>query len=365
MQILKIDSFTEKNDPPFLKKENTWVRTKGLIDLQVNGFAGVDFNTPGITRDSLEYCLKKMLASGVTTCLPTIITASLPHLKSCLSNLESARKSSELAKTMIPGYHLEGPFISKLSGFSGCHPVDDISVIDEDVFSMLQDAAGGNINLVTLAPELEGALEFIKKLVHDGIIVALGHTAAGSNKIREAIKAGASLSTHLGNGTSSELTKDDNPIVAQLGEDELSASFIADGYHIPPNVLKVYLRSKCSERIVLISDATAGASAKHGSYRLGNIEILAGSGPVIYDKKTLRPLGSVTTLDQCVRNVMNWYNISLEEAVSWASENPLKIFLSSNLKSFLNLKEQKVWWKKGNGGWNVKAAQSGDFLFLN
>jgi N-acetylglucosamine-6-phosphate deacetylase len=346
-----------------LKNADKWVKTPGLVDLQVNGFGGVDFNTPGITLDSLEHSLEAMLASGVTTCLPTIITASEIHLKRCLADLETARNSSALAKTMIAGYHLEGPFLSTLPGFSGCHPVQEMGAVNPKLFLGLQDAAGGNIRLLTLAPEVDGALAFIEKLVSDGIIVALGHTAAGIDKIREAVEAGATLSTHLGNGTSSELRKNDNPIMAQLGEDQLSASFIADGYHLSPEILKVYLRAKCSERVVLITDATAGASAVPGSYRLGSMELLLGSDPVIYDQQTSRPVGSAVTLDQCVRNVMRWYDISLEEAISWAAVNPIKILSKSQATKFLAENERHVWWKEEKDGWIVKAAQSGKFLY--
>ena len=362
MPIIEIPT-AEESDLAIVKNADKLVKTTGLVDLQVNGFGGVDFNTPGITQDSLEHSLEKMLASGVTTCLPTIITGSETHLLNCLADLETVRNSSALAKTMIAGYHLEGPFLSALPGFSGCHSVQAMGGVNPEMFLRLQEAAGGNINLVTLAPEVEGALKFIEKLVGDGVIVALGHTAAGTEKIREAVKAGALLSTHLGNGTSSELQKNDNPIIAQLGEDQLSASFIADGYHLSREVLKVYLRAKCSERVILITDATAGASAAPGRYWLGELELLLGSEPVIYDQQTSRPVGSAVTLDQCVRNVMRWYDVSLDEAVSWASENPLKLFPRSKANSLLTEGERTVWWKEEKDGWTVKAAQSGKFLY--
>ena len=362
MPIIEIP-IAEEPDHNILNKTDNWLKTEGLVDIQVNGFGGVDFNTPGISCDSLQHSLETMLASGVTTCLPTIITSSESHLQSCLSDLETARNSSTLAKTMIAGYHLEGPFLSALPGFSGCHPINEMGVVNKEMFLRLQDAAGGNISLVTLAPEIGGALAFMKNLVRDGIVVALGHTAAGLDKIREAVEAGASLSTHLGNGTSSELKKNDNPIMAQLGEDQLSASFIADGYHLSPEVLKVYLRAKCSERVVLITDATAAASAAPGLYRLGNLDLLLGSNPVIFDHKTSRPVGSAVTLDQCVRNVIDWYDISLKEAVSWAGENPFKIISSSKANTLLANSKRNVWWKEEKDGWKVKAAQSGNFLY--
>ena len=362
MPLIEI-SATDQMDTSFLQKADELVKTSGLVDLQVNGFGGIDFNTAGLSTETFEHALEAMLASGVTTCLPTIISGSEAHLLNCLADLENARNGSALAKSMVTGYHLEGPFLSALSGYSGCHPVQAMGAVNPEMFLRLQEAAGGNIKLVTLAPEVEGALEFIEKLVKDEIIVALGHTAAGVEKIRQAVFSGALLSTHLGNGTTSKLHKNDNPIIAQLGEDKLYASFIADGYHLSPEILKVYLRAKGSERVVLITDATAGAAAAPGRYRLGELELVLGSEPVIYDQQTSRPVGSAVTLDQCVRNVMLWYGISLEEAVSWASENPQKLISSSNENSLTTEGERTVWWKEEKDGWKVKAAQSGQFLY--
>ena len=347
----------------FKSKANKWVKTPGLVDLQVNGFAGVDFNSPGLTSDSLQLSLEAMLATGVTACLPTIITGSETHLHTCFSALEKARNSSPLAKTMVAGFHLEGPFLSKLPGYCGCHPVEEMVAADPEMFLRLQDSAGGNIRLVTLAPEIESAITFIEKLVEDGIIVALGHTAADNETIQQAINAGAKLSTHLGNGTSGELHKNCNPIMAQLSEDRLSASFIADGYHLSPEVLKVYLRAKCAERVILVTDATAGAAAPPGLYRLGDSELKRETEPVILNPQTFRPVGSAVTLDQCLRNVMHWYALPLKEAVTWAAENPLKILSASKTNPLLAKSERNVWWKEEKEGWKVKAAQSGKFLY--
>jgi N-acetylglucosamine-6-phosphate deacetylase len=236
---------------------------------------------------------------------------------------------------------------------------------DTEMFLRLQQAAGGNIRLVTLAPEVEGAIAFIENLVQDRIIVSLGHTAANNETIQQAVDAGARLSTHLGNGTCQELLKNNNPIIAQLSEDRLSASFIADGYHLSPDVLKTYLRAKCTERVILVTDATAGAAAPQGRYKLGNSELKRETEPVILDPQTSRPVGSAVTLDQCVRNVINWYEMPLKEAVSWATENPLQLLNSAKVKTKLSAGERNVWWKEEEEEWQVKAARSGKFLFEN
>ena len=376
MPITELPSSTEKNvkleysskesvidDSLCFSAESRINKTQGLVDLQVNGFAGVDFNTPGITAQTLQKALEKMLASGVTTCLPTLITASEEHLKSCFRDLENSRQSCQLAKIMIAAYHLEGPFISPHHGFSGCHPVEAIGDVDQNMFLRLQETAGGRICLVTLAPELNGAISFIEHLVSQGIIVAIGHTSAGLEKIREAVEAGAMLSTHLGNGTLAELPKNNNPIIAQLSEDKLCASFIADGYHLSPDVLKVYLRAKESKRTILITDATAGAAAEPGIYQLGNLELFLESEPVVYDKETSRPTGSAVTMDQCVRNVMQWYKIPLDEAVTWAGFNPMQLLKSSNASEIYTEHDNSVWWEENDGEWYVRAARSGTFLY--
>ena len=376
MPITELPSSTENNinsessrkefaidDSLFLSAESRINKTPGLVDLQVNGFAGVDFNSPRITTQTLQIAFEAMLASGVTTCLPTLISASEQRLETCFSALENSRRSSQLAKMMIAGYHLEGPFISPHHGFSGCHPVEAIGDVDHEMFRRLQETAGGRICLVTLAPEVNGAIPFIEYLVTQGVIVAIGHTAAGPEKIREAVEAGAMLSTHLGNGTREELSKNNNPIIAQLSEDKLSASFIADGYHLSPEVLKVYLRAKESKRTILITDATAGAAAEPGIYQLGDLELFLESEPVIYNKKTSRPTGSAVTLDQCVRNVMQWYKVTLDEAVTWASFNPLQLLKSSKESKINPDHENSIWWEENDGEWYVKAARSGTFLY--
>ena len=351
------------NEDHYIKKMNKLEETSGLVDLQVNGFGGVDFNTPGLSPELFQSSLEKMLASGVLTCLPTIITGSEKHMKSCLSDLEKCRESIPLAKLMIFGYHLEGPFLSKLEGFSGCHSTQHMKNVDYDMFLRLQEASKGNIRMVTLAPEIEGSIAFIEKLVSDEIIVALGHTNACNEKINRAVDAGASISTHLGNGTAAKLNKNNNPIFAQLSEDKLSASFIADGFHLSPEILKVYLRAKGSDRIILITDATAGASASPGRYRFGDLELSVGLEPVILHKETSRPIGSAVTLDQCVRNVMNWYGTSLSEAVKWAGINALQLLKTSKKLAFFENNGKKVWWEEKDDGFYVKKAQCGNFIY--
>jgi N-acetylglucosamine-6-phosphate deacetylase len=299
--------------------------TGGLVDLQVNGFAGIDFNTPGLTAERLEQALRAMLATGVTRCLPTLITAAEGHLASCFRALEAARAALPLARQMVLGYHLEGPFLSARDGFRGCHPEASIRPASLAEFERLQDTASGNIRLVTVAPEAPGALDLVEPLAARGIVVALGHTAAGRDVLREAAARGARLSTHLGNGCAQILSRNDNPVLWQLGDDRLMASFIADGTHIPPDILQVYVRAKGLERTILVTDAVAGAAAVPGDYRLGEVAITRRTEPVVHLTGTTLLAGSALTLDQAVRNAMAWLGLDLAGAVALARDNPLRL----------------------------------------
>lgn len=299
--------------------------TPGLIDLQVNGFAGIDFNTPGIAADALDHALQAMAATGVAACLPTLITAPTEHLADCFAGLEKAARGSRLAGTMVLGYHLEGPFLSPLDGYRGCHPASAMGTADIALFDRLNAIAGGRIRLLTVAPEVEGALALIAHAKAQGVAVALGHTAADRATIDRAVAAGATLSTHLGNGSPQTMPRNDNVVLSQLGQDGLHASFIADGLHIPPSTLRVYLRAKELKRSVLVTDATAGAAAPPGAYRLGPVPIRALGDGSVREADSQRLAGSALTMDRAVANIAEWLGLALPAAVGLAHDNPLAV----------------------------------------
>ena len=197
----------------------------GLFDLQVNGFGGIDFNTPNLTRDRAAEALDKMRETGVTRCLPTLITSSFDRFAA------SARVLAQLAHSAIAGIHMEGPYISPDEGARGAHPRADVVPASVDDFRRRQDAAGGRIRLVTLAPEAPGALTLIEHLVETGVRVAIGHTVATPEQIADATRAGASLATHLGNGCPQMLPRHPNVIWELLAADAVFASLIVDGHH--------------------------------------------------------------------------------------------------------------------------------------
>lgn len=324
--------------------------TPALVDLQVNGFAGIDFNTPGITAEALDHALEAMARTGVAACLPTLITAPADHLADCFAGLERAARASRLAASMVIGYHLEGPFLSPQDGYRGCHPAGAMGAADIALFDRLNAVAGNRIRLVTVAPEIPGTIALIAHAKARGIAAALGHTAADRPTIEAAVAAGATLSTHLGNGSPQTMPRNDNVVLRQLGEDGLHASFIADGVHIPPSTLRVYLRAKELKRCVLVSDATAGAAAPPGDYRLGPVAIRAMPDGSVREPNSPGLAGSALTMDRAVANIATWAGLPLPEAVRLAHENPLRVLARSPGDVAGTLR-----WQNLDGRWQLAA----------
>ena len=303
--------------------------TAGLVDLQVNGFAGVDFNADTITPAEIDRAMEAMLATGVTLCLPTIITAHPHELDARLRGLDAAISASTLGPAMCPGYHLEGPFLNPGQGYSGCHPADAMTAADPALIARLQAGLDRPILMVTLAPEIEGALALTATLAASGIVVALGHTAADFDQVVTAAEAGATLSTHLGNGMPQQAHKLNNAIFAQLAEDRLWASFIADGIHLHPKALKALLRATGFERSVLVTDAVVGAAAAPGRYSFAGMAVERGQDGSVRLADSASLAGSALCLDQAVRNVVAWGLASFDEAIAMASDHPLAVLASA------------------------------------
>jgi N-acetylglucosamine-6-phosphate deacetylase len=296
-----------------------------LFDVQVNGFAGVDFNSTAISADALDHALQAMARTGVAFCLPTVITAPETVLADRLAALDRAVATSRLGPAMVPGYHLEGPFLSPEHGYSGCHPPAAMVLPDHALVDRVEAGLSRPILLLTLAPERPGSVALIRWAKARGKAVALGHTAASSAEIAAATEAGARLSTHLGNGLRGMLPKFDNPMIAQLAEDRLCASFIADGIHVPTAALKVLLRAKGLERSILVTDATAAAAAPPGRYELAGMAIERAPDGAVRLPGSATLAGSSLTLDQAVRNLVDWGLAAPEAALRLASDNPLAL----------------------------------------
>lgn len=296
----------------------------GWIDLQVNGFAGVDYNSPSATHDEIAHSIRFILQTGVTRFYPTVITGSPDQMRGALENLGQAKEAIPEGAAM-EAFHLEGPYISPEDGPRGAHPAQWVRPPDFEEFQRFQEAARGNIRLVTLSPEYSEAPRFIESLVREGVVVSIGHTRATAAEIAQAVSAGATLSTHLGNGAHAMLPRHPNYIWDQLAEDRLAASFIVDGIHLAPAFLKTALRAKGLERSILVTDAVMPAGCTPGPYQLGEVNVeLHRDGSVRLAGGT-RLAGSALRMDRALENVMRMAGLSLPEALTLATRNPARV----------------------------------------
>lgn len=296
----------------------------GFIDLQVNGFAGVDYNSPDTPHDEIARSLRVQFATGTTRLLPTVITGSREGMLGSLRNLTQA-KAALPEGVAIEGFHVEGPHIAAEDGPRGAHPKQHVRPPDVDEYRTWQEVTGGLVKLVTLSPEWPEAPAYIEALVCDGVTVAIGHTAANGEQIRAAVDAGATLSTHLGNGAHAVLARHPNYLWEQMAEDRLHADFIVDGIHIGQAFLKVGLRAKGVERSILVTDASSPAGAAPGRYMLGDQPVdLTADDRVVLAGQT-RLAGSALKMHKGVENLMRLAGLSLEEALTMATRNPARV----------------------------------------
>jgi N-acetylglucosamine-6-phosphate deacetylase len=298
----------------------------GFFDPQVNGFSGVDFNDRNLDAERFEKAARSLASFGVTHFFPTLITASHDRILHQLKRISQALEESALSRRMCPGIHLEGPYLNPEDGPRGAHPKAFIRNPRWGEIMSYQEACSGQIRLITLAPETEGAIPFIEKAVSEGIVIGIGHTNASEKVLDDAVRAGARLSTHLGNGAHAILPRHRNPIQKQLSLDELAASIIPDGVHLPDYVVKNFVRTKGVDRILLTTDAMAGAAAPAGRYTLGDLQVDVGPDLVARLKDTLYLAGSTLTMDRAVENVMRFSGLDLPTVLRMTRQNGIRIF---------------------------------------
>lgn len=294
------------------------------IDLQVNGYAGVDYNSPVAPHEEIARSIRVLHSTGTGRFFPTVITGSPEDMAGSLKNLASA-KSSLPEGTAMEGFHVEGPHICPDDGPRGAHPKRWVRPPDIAEYQRWQELTDGNIRLVTLSPEWPDAARYIEKVAQDGVVVSVGHTNATAQQIQDAVAAGATMSTHIGNGAHAVMQRHPNYIWEQLAEDRLSAGFIVDGIHLGPAFFKVALRAKGVARSVLVTDASMPACSTPGIYKLGEQEVeLTADNRVVLAGQT-RLAGSALRMDRAIENTMRMAGVSLVEALSMANRNPARV----------------------------------------
>ena len=297
----------------------------GLFDLQINGYMGYDFNSDELTASNVQAITKALLQIGVTAYLPTIITNSDENISKLIGVIVEACHIDELTRSCIKGIHIEGPFISPVDGARGAHDIQYVKAPCWELVSRWQQEAQGLIKLITISPEWDKAESFIRQCVENGIEVSIGHTTANSLQINNAVRAGARLSTHLGNGAQLQLPRHPNYIWDQLAEDELAPTVIADGFHLPYNVLKVFMKAK-PEQIMLVSDAVHLCGMKPGQYKthIGGDVTLTEEGKLYLTNHPNMLAGSAVSLLSCVNYVVQHQLAPLAAAWEMASLRPAK-----------------------------------------
>lgn len=298
----------------------------GLFDLQINGYGGIWFSDESLTVDQTLETLHAHYRHGITHLFPTLITNSFAALEHGFSIIRQACEQEHWADRMVLGCHLEGPYISAEDGPRGAHPIEHVRGCDWNEFAQLQQASGNRIRLVTLAPEAMGAADFIRSSVASGITISIGHTAATTEQIGAAVEAGATLSTHLGNGAHGTLRRHPNYIWDQLGEPRLSASIIADGHHLPASVVRSIYFCKGLDKTILTCDASglAGCSPGIYDYHGGKFEVLE-EGKVVIAGQRQYLAGSAVQTDVCIAEMIRTTGCSLAEAWQMATENPARL----------------------------------------
>jgi len=296
----------------------------GFVDIHIHGGAGHDV----MEASPSEFCAVEQLLSkhGVTSYFPTTVTATSEQTWSALDRLADAIESasrdggSRRQRARPLGIHLEGPFLSHVR--RGVHPPANLQLPTLPAFDRFWQAARGHIRIMTIAPELEGAEEVIAEAARRGVCVSLGHSDADLNSARAAVAAGARHATHTFNAMRPLDHRAPGIIGEVLTDSRLSADIIADGIHLDPAIVELFLKAKGHERAVLITDAISATGMPEGRYRLGTFEVEVKDGRCLVDGKLA---GSVLTMDRAVRNVMQFAHWDLQQALRLATLNPARV----------------------------------------
>ena len=297
----------------------------GYFDIQVNGYGGIDFNQDDLSPEGLHTACEHLRADGVDGILATIITEELQQMAERLRRLVRLRCDDPLARDVIVGVHIEGPFLSDKQGYRGAHPLDPLQPASVDAMKLLLDATDGLLRLVTLAPEQDQTCKVIRYLADQDIVVSAGHCDPSLDQLRAAIDAGLSMFTHLGNGCPMHLHRHDNVIQRTLSlaqSNPIWLCFIADGVHVDMPALGNYLRLAGMDRAIVVTDAVAPAGLGPGRYTVGRWDLQIGEDLVSRSPDGSHWVGSAKSMSQCVENLRDHLGLNQEEIDLLVSTNP-------------------------------------------
>jgi len=299
-----------------------WI-SPGFFDIQINGYGGQEFASADLTPEKVGEIVRAFDASGVVRCCPTVTTQRFEVLEHALRTIAAACESSADVARRVAGVHVEGPYITPEDGARGAHPLEYVRRPNWDEFQRLQEAAGGRIRILTMSVEFQESFPFIERVAGSGVVVSIGHTSAGPTRIRRAVDAGVRLSTHLGNGSHPQIHRFRNYLWPQLAEDRLMAGLIVDGHHLPPDVVKTFVRAKRPKRCILVSDISGQAGRPPGRYTSDfcDVELLADGRLVVAGQRELLA-GAALPLCAGIPNVMQFAGVDLQTAVQMAVHHP-------------------------------------------
>jgi N-acetylglucosamine-6-phosphate deacetylase len=302
-------------------------RPSGFVDLQVNGYAGVDFNAADLNAEQLHRACQVLRDDGVEAILATVITGHVADMAACLSTIAATHAEDALVRDIIVGIHIEGPFLNERPGYAGAHPASAIRPSDADVMKRLLDAAAGLTRVVTLAPERDPQSSVTRLLADQGVVVSAGHCDPTVDQLQAAIDAGLAMFTHLGNGCPGILDRHDNVIQRVLSlSDQLCISFIADGVHVPYFALRNYLDRVGFDRAVVVTDAISAAGLGPGTYSLGKQTVVVDSlGVTRYPGDDSHLAGSAATMPMIVERLSRELQLGDPQLRRLVCDNPRRI----------------------------------------
>lgn len=303
----------------------------GFVDLQVNGYKGINFSDQNLKLDDIFYVNRELLKKGTIGYCPTLISSSLETYERNLPIIIEAAHAEYGAR--ILGIHLEGPFINPSDGPRGIHPRKQIKSPSISLFKKLYSLAHEEIALITIDPQQKGALELISFISkNENSVISIGHTVAGEKTIQKSVKLGAKAATHVGNGISEKIHRHQNPLWNILAEDKLSALFITDGFHLPAPFIKVALRAKGVSRFIVTSDLVHLAGFEPGEYYFDKIPVILESNGYLHRKNSYQLAGSTSTMLECMNVMATLDDLSIGDLISIGYKNPLQLLNRETIK---------------------------------